>query len=164
MENGSIHDEIIKYFNIKEAKIEVIYPILKESNLGFILGGVALVSSLPTTRKLVRRDGGMLIGATVLLLIMLADLHMSMWEGIILVTVLVSYVGYLLYIKDGGDSAEEIPTDEFKWTDVLLLVGGSVLIITSGHYLVDAASAIARTFGLSEWVIGVTIVAAGTSA
>lgn len=133
-------------------------------NLGFILGGVALVSSLPTTRKLVRRDGGMLIGATVLLLIMLSDLHMAAWEGAILVTALISYVGYLLYVKDGGDTAEEIPTDEFTRWDILLLIGGSVLIITSGHFLVDAASAIARTFGLSEWVIGVTIVAAGTSA
>ena len=133
-------------------------------NLGFILGGVALVSALPTTRKLVMRDGGMLIGATVLLLIMLADLQMAAWEGAILVLALVSYVGYLLYIKDGGDSAEEIPTDEFKWSDVLLLIGGTALIITSGHWLVDSASAIARTFGLSEWVIGVTIVAAGTSA
>ncbi|MEM8857557.1 MAG: sodium:calcium antiporter [Chloroflexota bacterium] len=133
-------------------------------NLGFILGGVALVSALPTTRKLVMRDGGMLIGATVLLLILLADLQLAAWEGAILVLALVSYVGYLLYIKDGGDSAEEIPTDEFRWWDVVLLVGGTALIITSGHYLVDAASAIARNFGLTEWVIGVTIVAAGTSA
>lgn len=133
-------------------------------NLGFILGGVALVSAIPTTRKLVMRDGGVLIGATILLLIFLRDLQLAAWEGAILIIGLVSYVGYLLYKKDGGDTAEEVPAGEFRWLDVPMLLVGIALIVTSGHYLVEAASEIARHFGLSEWVIGVTIVAAGTSA
>jgi len=133
-------------------------------NLGFILGGVALVSAIPTTRKLVTRDGGMLIGATVLLLVFLSDLRMAAWEGVILLAVLIIYIGYLLYKREGGDIQEEIPTGEFRWRDIPFLIGGIVLIITSGHYLVESASEIARNFGLSEWVIGVTIVAAGTSA
>lgn len=133
-------------------------------NLGFILGGVALVSALPTTRKLVWRDGGMLIGATALLLLFLADLRLAVWEGTILLLALISYVGYLLYVRDGGDKHEEVPEGEFRWLDIPMLIGGIALIVTGGHYLVDAASEIARHFGLSEWVIGVTIVAAGTSA
>ena len=133
-------------------------------NLGFILGGVALVSAIPTTRKLVRRDGSVLISATVILLILLADLHLAAWEGAILLSLLVSYVGYLLYKRDGGDTAEELPTDPFRWLDIPMLIGGIALIITSGHYLVESASEIARHFGLSDWIIGVTIVAAGTSA
>ncbi|MEM7332017.1 MAG: sodium:calcium antiporter [Chloroflexota bacterium] len=133
-------------------------------NLGFILGGVAMVAGIPTTRKLVMRDGGMLIGATILLLLFLADLRMATWEGAILMLILISYVSYLLYTKDGGDTAEETPTGEFRWLDIPMLVLGIALIVTSGHYLVEAASEIARHFGLSEWVIGVTIVAAGTSA
>ena len=133
-------------------------------NLGFILGGVALVRAIPTTRKLVFRDGSVLIGATILLLIMLSDLYMSAAEGAILLTTLICYVGYLLYKRDGGDTAEEIPTDSFKWQDIPMLIGGIALIVTSGHFLVESASEIARHFGLSEWVIGVTIIAAGTSA
>lgn len=133
-------------------------------NLGFILGGVALVAGIPTSRKLVTRDGGMLIGATILLLIFLADLRMAAWEGATLLLILIGYVGYLLYKKDGGDSAEEVPTGEFRWHDIPMLVVGIAIIVTSGHYLVESASEIARHFGLSEWVIGVTIVAAGTSA
>ncbi len=133
-------------------------------NLGFILGGVAMVAGIPTTRRLVFRDGGMLIGATILLLIFLSDLKMATWEGIVLLATLISYVGYLLYQRDGGDSAEELPDGEFTWTDVPMLIVGIAMIVGSGHYLVEAASEIARHFGLSEWVIGVTIVAAGTSA
>lgn len=133
-------------------------------NLGFILGGVALVAGIPTSRKLVQRDGSVLIGATLLLLLFLADLRMAAWEGALLMIALFSYVGYLLYKRDGGDIEEEVPTGDFRWFDVPMLIAGIALIVTSGHFLVDAASEIARHFGLSEWVIGVTIVAAGTSA
>lgn len=133
-------------------------------NLGFILGGVALVASIPTTRKLIMRDGFMLIGTTLVLLLFLLDLRLAIWEGIVLLTALVCYVGYLVVRRDGGDSAEEIPDGDFRGLDIPALVGGIALIVTSGHFLVDSASEIARHFGVSEWVIGVTIVAAGTSA
>ena len=133
-------------------------------NLGFILGGVALVSAIPTSRKLVMRDGGMLISVTILLLILLRDLQLAAWEGALLMTILIIYVGYLLYKRDGGDTGDEIPDGEFTNWDILLLIVGIATILTSGHFLVEAASEIARHFGLSEWVIGVTIVAAGTSA
>lgn len=133
-------------------------------NLGFILGGVALVAGIPTSRKLVMRDGMVLIAATILLLIFLADLRLALWEGIVLLVTLISYVTFLIVKRDGGDSAEEIPEGEFRWLDVPTLLGGIALIVTSGHFLVESASEIARHFGVSEWVIGVTIVAAGTSA
>ncbi len=133
-------------------------------NLGFILGGVALVSGIPTTHKLVWRDGGMLISTTLLLLFLLRDLQLAMWEGVLLMTVLFGYVGYLIVKRDGGDTAEELPDGDFHWLDVPMIIAGIILIVTSGHFLVESASTIARHFGLSEWVIGVTIVAAGTSA
>ena len=133
-------------------------------NLGFILGGVALVAGIPTSRKLVMRDGLMLIAATLLLLLFLFDLRLATWEGIVLMTVLVRYVGYLIVKRDGGDSPEELPDGDFRWLDIPALIGGIALIVTSGHFLVESASEIARHFGMSEWVIGVTIVAAGTSA
>jgi cation:H+ antiporter len=133
-------------------------------NLGFILGGVALVSAIPTTRRLVMRDAGMLIVATTLLLVFLSDLRMAAWEGGTLLLVLVVYVGYLLYRRDPEDASEEIPTGAFRPWDIPQLIAGIALIVTSGHFLVESASEIARAIGLSEWVIGVTIVAAGTSA
>jgi cation:H+ antiporter len=133
-------------------------------NLGFILGGVALVSAIPTSRKLVMRDAGMLVAATLLLLIFLEDLRMAAWEGGVLLLLLVAYMGYLLYKRDPADASEEIPTGTFRPSDIPQLLAGIALIVTSGHFLVESASEIARTIGLSEWVIGVTIVAAGTSA
>lgn len=134
-------------------------------NLGFILGGVALIAGgIPTTKKLIHRDGMVLIASTLVLLFFLRDLQLALWEGSVLIVALISYVSYLIIKRDGGDTAEEIAEGEFKPLDVAMLLGGIVTIVTSGHFLVEAASTIARHYGVSEWVIGVTIVAAGTSA
>jgi cation:H+ antiporter len=131
-------------------------------NLGFILGGVALVRAMNTTRTLVWRDGMMLIGVTFLLLFFLWDLTLSRWEGLVLMSLLVLYLLYVVYRREPPDQ-EEIPAGAFQWQDGPRLLAGMALIAVSGHFLVDSASSLARFMGLSEWVIGVTIVAAGTS-
>jgi cation:H+ antiporter len=131
-------------------------------NLGFILGGVALVRAIATSRSLVYRDGAVMIGITFLLLFFLRDLTMDRWEGAILFTLLLVYIGYLIYSREPME--EDIPEGDFQWLDIPRLLAGLALIVTSGHFLVESASSLARAFGVSEWVIGVTIVAAGTSA
>jgi cation:H+ antiporter len=131
-------------------------------NLGFILGGVALVRAITTSRSLVYRDGTVMIGITFLLLFFLRDLTMDRWEGGILFLLLFTYIGYLIYSREPLE--EDIPEGDFQWMDIPRLLAGLALIVTSGHYLVESASSLARAVGVSEWVIGVTIVAAGTSA
>lgn len=130
-------------------------------NLGFILGGIALVRAISTTRTLVLRDGGMLIGTALLLLFFLRDLTMARWEGIVLMGTLVVYIGLLIFRRQ--PSEEEVPAGEMRWHDVPRLLAGIGVVVLSGHYLVESASSLARAWGLSDWVIGVTIVAAGTS-
>ncbi|MDP1548046.1 MAG: calcium/sodium antiporter [Anaerolineales bacterium] len=132
-------------------------------NLGFILGGVALVRAITTTRSLVYRDGIVMIGITFLLLFFLRDLTMERWEGGILFALLFVYIGYLIYTREPM-GADDIPEGDFQWLDIPRLLIGLALVVTSGHYLVESASNLARAFGVTEWVIGVTIVAAGTSA
>ena len=131
-------------------------------NLGFILGGLALAAGIATTRTMVFRDGSMLIGTTILLLVFLFDLTLSRFEGIILLIILVAYIAYLLYQR--AESHEELSKEPFKWTDIPLFLLGIGVVVASGHYFVEEASVLARFFGVSEWVIGVTIVAFGTSA
>ncbi|MEM7131148.1 MAG: sodium:calcium antiporter [Chloroflexota bacterium] len=131
-------------------------------NLGFILGGVALVSVVKTTRPLIHRDGAALLVSSLILLFFLRDLTLSRLEGGIFVALLIGYVLYL--ISQGQDMGDEIPEGEFSPLDVGRLIAGLALIVGGGHFLVESASEIARFAGISEWVIGVTIVAAGTSA
>ncbi len=130
-------------------------------NMGFILGGVAVVRAIATSRTMVVRDGGMLIALSLLLLLFFRDLYIARWEGMTLLALLVIYIGFLLLSRE---PVEEIPTGEFRWYDVPRLLAGIVLVIGGGHFLVEAAVALARAVGVSDWAIGVTIVAAGTSA
>ncbi|WP_420643157.1 calcium/sodium antiporter [Candidatus Leptofilum sp.] len=131
-------------------------------NLGFILGGLALLKGIATTKTMVYRDGGMLIGTTILLIIFLYDLSLSRIESAVLLIILVAYVGFLIYRR--AESEEHIPEGEFNWLDIPKFIVGIAIIVTAGHFFVEAASDLARLIGLSEWVIGVTIVAIGTSA
>ncbi|MFZ1401227.1 MAG: sodium:calcium antiporter [Candidatus Promineifilaceae bacterium] len=131
-------------------------------NLGFILGGLALLKGITTTKTMVYRDGGMLIGTTILLIIFMFDLTLNRFESATLLIILVAYIGYLIYRR--SESEEHIPEGEFNWLDAPKFIAGIAIIVTAGHYFVESASDLARLIGLSEWVIGVTIVAVGTSA
>ena len=131
-------------------------------NLGFILGGVAVVRSVSTSKMLVFRDGIILIVTSALLVVFLSDLYLSAFEGIILNIILIIYLVFLFYSKEplGDDIVEK----HYHWFEVPRLFFGLVLIIAGGYYLVESASELARFVGISEWVIGMTIVAAATSA
>lgn len=131
-------------------------------NIGFILGGLAFFIIIPTTKKLVYRDGGMLIGSTMLLVLFFFDGVMAWWEGVIFLTILIGYIGFLIYQQE--ESEEELDDAEFRWTDILLLIGSIGVVILSSRFFVISASTIAEFFGISKYIIGVTVVAFGTSA
>lgn len=130
-------------------------------NLGIILGMVALVSPIKVSKLLLKRDGLLLVVTGLLLLLFYRDLTLSFIEGCMLVFTMVLYI--IILIRQKKEPLEEIPKGEFKFIDIPKFIVGVVVIIASANYLVDAASNIARVFGVSEWLIGITIVAAGTS-
>ncbi|SFG11071.1 cation:H+ antiporter [Halopelagius inordinatus] len=140
-------------------------------NLAFVLGVVSAVRFVPVERSLVRRDGVALLLATLLGVATLLDLTVTRVEGAVLVGSLVVYTAVLF--RTSEDAASE-PSEEratadasdapaFRKQDGAMLAAGLAVVLVSGHFLVESASAIARVVGLSEWVIGETIVAAGTS-
>jgi len=132
-------------------------------NLGLILGSVAIIRSIRSSRKLVYRDGVFMFLATVLLLVFLWDLHFSRLEGGILMAALLMYM-IMLFFKREPLEEEEFPHETATWRDYVLLPASLAAVVVGGHLMVGAASFLARAAGISEWVIGVTIVAAGTSA
>jgi len=131
-------------------------------NLGFILGGTAIVHSLKTNRTIIRRDGAFLFFGTILLTALLWDLSLSRIEGYVLFSLLLVYLVYLYWKKEALDS--ETPSGELHWWDPLLLLLGIGMVLSGSHFMVESAVDLAKLFGISEWVIGATIVAAGTSA
>ena len=141
-------------------------------NLAFILGVVSLVRVVPIERSLIHRDGVVLVASTLVGAAVMFDLTISRVEGAVLVALFVAYTGYLL--RTGADPPEAapdtpgIPTQltervTFRGRDAVLLVVGLVVVLISGDLMVGAASTLARAAGVSDSVIGATVVAAGTS-
>ncbi|GAA0533810.1 calcium/sodium antiporter [Halorubrum ejinorense] len=132
-------------------------------NLGFILGGVAMTSvTVAAAPEVIRRDGTVLVGGSLLVLGFLRDLELARWEGAVLVGLLVAYLVYL-FVSEQSLKQETRDRREFRRRDVALLLVGLGLVVGGGRLLVGSAADLARAAGLSEWVIGVTVVAAGTS-
>jgi cation:H+ antiporter len=142
-------------------------------NLGFILGGAALVRAIPTSILIVWRDAIVLVGATVVLFLLVGiDLELGVLDGAVLFLLLLAYLRYIwVDRKNGAPSGHEaterkVRASTFKdapWKEGVLLVVGLTTIGVASHFLIGSASALARSFGVSEWTIAVTIVAAGTS-
>ncbi|MFC6787497.1 calcium/sodium antiporter [Halobaculum halobium] len=149
-------------------------------NLAFILGVVSLVRVIPVASSLVRRDGLALLASTAVGGVVLLDLSVTRAEGTALALAFVAYTGYLLHtgtaVTDASDGMTGANTSggveitreitervQFRGRDGALLVVGLAIVLVSGDALVAAASGLARGAGVTEWVIGGTIVAAGTS-
>lgn len=130
-------------------------------NLGIILGFVAFVSPIKVSKLLLKRDGSLLVLTGIILLIFFYDLTLTFYEGIILSAILIIYV--IILIRQKQEIDEEVPDGPLTFWDIPKFILGVTIIIVSAHYLVDSASSIARVFGISEWLIGITIVAGGTS-
>lgn len=131
-------------------------------NLGFILGIIALISPQVISKKMVYRDGLVLTLSTLLVLLFVWNQHVSFLEGLIMLVLLFAYNVYLFVKKD----APELDQEELrpaKWYDFVIFFVGLFFLIKASDYVVEAAVSIASSFGMSEWAIGVTIVAAGTS-
>ncbi|MCG6897665.1 MAG: calcium/sodium antiporter [Thiocapsa sp.] len=135
-------------------------------NVLFILGVSAVIVPLAIASQLIRIDVPLMIGASVLLLLLALDGSIGRIDGAILFSGLVLYTGF--QIRQGRREQQnardrgEPPTGGW-WADLAFIVGGLILLVWGSRLLLGSAVAIAQSLGVSELVIGLTIVAAGTS-
>ena len=139
-------------------------------NVLLILGLSALIVPLTVSSQLIRWDVHVMIGVSLVVWGMAADRMLARWEGLVLLAGIAVYL-VLLYRLSRGTAAEgDAPAGELPdsgrrtWliNPVLVAVGLALLVLGS-RWLVAGAVAVARWFDLSELIIGLTIVAAGTS-
>jgi cation:H+ antiporter len=135
-------------------------------NILFILGLAALLMPLMVSQQLIRQDVPIMIGISAVALLMIQDGAISKPEAAILFSGVILYTVFLFYQgKKTGVENSETPAEIVTplWRNVLLIVVGLSLLIFGARWLVESAVTIASSFGVSEVVIGLTIVAAGTS-
>lgn len=139
-------------------------------NVGVILGLTVLCCPIRIQMQIIRLDTPVMIAVSFLFLALIADLHINRWEGLALVTLLVGYLAFTIHAAQKESSAveqefaDELPSlDKPAWLDPVFILGGLTLLIAGGRMFVDGSVQVARGLGISEAVIGLTIVAAGTS-
>lgn len=137
-------------------------------NVLFILGVSAIAASLVVQKQLVRFDIPIMIYASFIVLLMGIDGQISRFDGLLLFTGIIAYTVFLIKEarREGvlvADGADDIAPPQPLWKNIILIVVGLVMLVVGSQWLVDGAVEIAKYFGLSELVIGLTIVAAGTS-
>jgi cation:H+ antiporter len=142
-------------------------------NVLLILGASALIVPLVVSSQLIRWDVPLMIGISLLLPILGWDGRLDRFDGTLLVTGIVTYTYWCIRQSRResrdvlSEFAQESPPAPHTAAQILfqigLTVGGLILLCLSARWLVDGAVTIARTLGVSQLIIGLTIVAAGTS-
>ncbi len=140
-------------------------------NILVILGISALIVPLVVHQQLVRFDVPFMIAISFLLLILGLDGMVGRWDGLLLTALLVAYTVFLIVKsrKEGKQVTDEYE-DEFGskednvwWKNLMWIILGMGGLVMGSKWLVDSAVDIATAYGVSELVIGLTIVAIGTS-
>ena len=140
-------------------------------NLALVLGITAVITSVPVRKDSMRIDWPVTMGASLLLYVVVLDNLISWPEGLLFIGILGTYT-YLIIRKSRREtkSAEELaeeldvpPPTASLGKDLLLIGVGTAGLAFGSNWFVDGAQDLAITFGVSERVVGITVLALGTS-
>ena len=135
-------------------------------NVCAILGISAMICPLRVNPRLIRLDAPVMLVATLLFVGIFRNGSFGRWAGILFFAGICAYTIYCVYKAKRGEAVEgdeEIKPTKSWMLDVVLVIAGLALLVCGSGLLVDNAVIIAKALGWSEAVIGLTIVAAGTS-
>jgi cation:H+ antiporter len=140
------------------------------ANIGLVLGITAIIAPLPFSQNVLRRELPWLLGATVLAIVLIFDRELNLLDGLILLTGLAYILWQLLRSEKDTDPAESALASELEELPkmkqsvaLFWLVIGLTVLLAAAQLLVYAATEIALALGISSMIIGLTIVAIGTS-
>ena len=132
-------------------------------NILMVLGISSLISKLPVSLNTIKKDTPFLIFVGVVLLIFILDLHISVFEGLVFLSIFTWFIYDMIkQAKNNSEESEEV-IELTTTKTILYIIIGLGGIVFGGDLTVDAASTIATQFGLSQNLIGLTVVAVGTS-
>lgn len=143
------------------------------TNISLVLGVTALLTNLPVRSEIVKQELPLMLCAALLGWLLMADHYHGFWDGVILLSCLVAVLSWLTYSgkkeyakaddKYLEETLEDLPDELPMKKAVFWTVVGLLLLLASSKALVWGASGIATAFGVSDLIVGLTIVAIGTS-
>jgi len=141
------------------------------TNIALVLGITTLIKPLLVSSTTLKRELPVLLLVTLIGVYFLSDNYLSQTEGVILITLFVLVLAIMAWLSLkvekndplNTETADEIPNNIPTIKAVMWVVVGLVMLPLSAHFLVESAVYIARFFGVSDLVIGLTIIALGTS-
>lgn len=136
-------------------------------NITLVLASVFLIArNINPDRDFFAKDSIWALVPVLVFILMIIDGVISRFDAMLLLLLMGAYLLFLL--QDAKNIPEEdIEVDEsevFLWTKVsFMLIAGTILVVGGAHFTVESATAIAKSFGISEWIIGIVMISLGTS-
>ena len=135
------------------------------ANIGLVLGLTILLSPIKTTKDIYKVDWPIMMFASILFLIFLNDGMIKAYEGVILIFLLIGSIAFLIkYQKHIEEDVDlEMASNESISKSILFLILGGFFLYLGSEWFVSGAIDLANIFGVSERIIGITVVSIGTS-
>lgn len=132
-------------------------------NLLVVIGACAVIFPAASNEDILKRDLWWNIGVSALLFVLILDGRISRLEGFIFLAIFIFYLG-LMARSAMKNRMEEAPMNLLPlWKSILFVILGLAAVVFGGDMVVDNASMIAKAWGMSDTLVGLTIVAIGTS-
>jgi cation:H+ antiporter len=134
-------------------------------NISLVLGTVFLIAkNINPERDLFAKDSSWSLFPILIFLLMGLDGELSRFDGFLFILLMAAYLIFLIQSNQVEELDDDIANEKFTWgkTSALLLVG-FIFVVVGADFAIDSAGNIAREFGVSEWIVGLFLVAFGTS-
>ena len=133
-------------------------------NAMLIVGVAAMVAPMTISKTTVKKDLPFTVGASMLLLFLAFDHFLGHVGGFLLLAAFALFMAYSIYRASGSEEQEDAPKEQLSaFKNTCYVLGGLLLLIVGSNVFVDHASNLALQMGVSEGVVGLTVVAGGTS-
>jgi cation:H+ antiporter len=139
-------------------------------NIALILGVASLIRPIEVELRFLKSDMLIMIGVSILMILLALDGELSLYDGIIFAIGIVLYNFLAIYFtrrrkaKEIADGmADDIETKRNPWLDITMIIGGLGILVVGANLFLQGAIQIAETLGASKALVGLTIVALGTS-
>lgn len=134
-------------------------------NISLVLGVVFLIAKkVNPSRDLFAKDSAWSLFPILAFILMSIDGKINFVDGILFLILMAGYLMFLISSDSIDEIDEELAKEKFQWGKTAgLLAIGFIFVVAGADFAIDSASSIARSFGISEWIIGLFLIAFGTS-